>query len=158
MEPVLSFLDTHNIAYKLHTHAPFFTVKDSRNWTDQHTGAHVKNLFLNNTKKTEFYLVIMLGNKRLDLKKLEQTLGHRLSFASPERLMNHLGVTPGSVSPMTLIHPNAGETQVYIDDDILSYKDIFFHPNQNDKTLQISLQDFQKFLDTRQNTIDFITV
>ena len=67
--------------------------------------AHCKNLFLRNQKGTRHYLVILKHLKRADLRAVADQIGDgKLSFGSPERLMTHLGVTPGSVSPFGLIN------------------------------------------------------
>ncbi|MBC6498541.1 hypothetical protein H7R52_07110 [Weissella confusa] len=49
-----------------------------------YAGTRTKTLLLNNSNKTEYYLVVMSDNVRLDLKKFQSTVqSTRLSMASP---------------------------------------------------------------------------
>lgn len=60
-------------------------------------GAHIcKNLFLRNRQATNFYLLLMPGDKRFLTKELSKQLGiSRLSFAEPEYMKKYLDTTPG---------------------------------------------------------------
>jgi Ala-tRNA(Pro) deacylase len=82
----------------------------------------------------------------------------KLSFGSPDRLMKHLGVTPGSVSPFGLIHDAAHEVRVAIDLDLKSADKISFHPNINTATVVLSAADFQRFLDNCGNPVQYVSV
>ena len=78
-------------------------------------GVGIKNLFLRNKKGDRHYLVILAVDKQADLRQLVKIIGDdRLSFGSPERLMTHLGVTPGSVSVFGLLHEGSGPVQVIV--------------------------------------------
>ena len=59
--------------------------------------AHIcKNLFLCNRQKTDFYLLVMAGEKPFHTKDLSKQIGtSRLSFAPPEIMEELLDVTPG---------------------------------------------------------------
>ena len=71
-------------------------------------GGHVKNLFLRD-KKGAMWLVVAEEDRRIDLKALAARIGAgKVSFASAERLMAHLGVVPGAVTPFGLINDRAG--------------------------------------------------
>src|SRR5262249_39141535 len=103
--PVLDCLDSLRIPYVRYEHPPLATAAEA----DEHwagiDAAHCKNLFLRNQKGDHHYLVVIAHNKRADLRAVAEQIGDgKLSFASPERLVTYLGVTPGSVSPYGLIH------------------------------------------------------
>src|SRR5439155_17674880 len=88
-----------------------------RYWADI-DATHCKNLFLRNQKGTRYYLVIVKHSKRADLRALADQIGDgKLSFASPDRLMTCLGLTPGSVSPFGLIHDAEHHVRVILDRD-----------------------------------------
>ena len=73
----------------------------------------VKNLFLRNKKGNRHYLVILPIEKEADLRRFVKAIGDdRLSFGSPERLAEHLGLTPGSVSPFGLLNNPSHSVQV----------------------------------------------
>ena len=64
-----------------------------------------KNLFLCNRQATEFYLLLIPGDKPFKTKYLSAQIGSsRLSFAKPEAMQEYLDITPGSVSVMGLMN------------------------------------------------------
>jgi Ala-tRNA(Pro) deacylase len=147
-------LDVLGISYTVHEHPPVFTVEEAEAHWAGITAAHCKNLFLRNQKGTRHYLVVLDHRKQADLKKLAGKIGDdRLSFASPERLLKHLGVTPGSVSPMGLIHPGAREVIVILDSDLLAAGRVGFHPNRNTATITVATADFLRFLESTGNVV-----
>jgi len=64
--------------------------------------------------------------------------------ASPERLMTHLGLTPGSVSPFGLINDRHHEVRVVLDRDFQTAARLAFHPNINTRTFTVAAADFNK--------------
>ena len=95
------------IAQRTVEHPAVFTVEEAKALRGDLPGHHVKNLFLRN-KKEEMWLVVALEDRAIDLKRLGEVLGAgRLSFGSAERLKRHLGVEPGSVTPLALINDEA---------------------------------------------------
>ena len=120
---------------------------------------HCKNLFLRNQKGNRHYLVIVPHDERADLRGVAAQIGDgRLSFASAERLMTHLGVTPGSVSPFGLINDSAGQVRVFLDRRFKSTERISFHPNINTATVVIAFADFERFLGACGNSVRYIDV
>ncbi len=107
-----------------------------------------KNLFLCNTQKTNFYLLMMPGNKKLktaDLSRQIQT--SRLSFAAPEYMEKFLDITPGSVSVLGLMNDDENHIQLLIDSEILTNEFIGCHPCINTSSLKIKTVDLlHKFL------------
>ena len=59
--------------------------------------------------------------------------GSRLSFGSSERLLNFLGVMPGSVSPFALINDDNVAVKVVLDKDMMEGSLLNFHPLTNEK-------------------------
>jgi len=140
-------------------HPPVATVEEaSVHWADI-DATHCKNLFLRNQKGDRHYLVIIEHAKRADLRKVADQIGDgKLSFGSPERLMKHLGLTPGSVSPFGLINDATHSVRVVLDRDLKSAQRLSFHPNVNTATLTIAAADFQRFLDASGNPVQYVTV
>ena len=144
---VLDALRDLGIPYERIDHPPVATVAEAEAHWGGVDAAHCKNLFLRNQKGDRHYLVIVSASKRVDLRHVANQIGDgKLSFASPERLMKYLGVTPGSVSPFGLIHDPARHVQVFLDSDLARSNRITFHPNDNTATLVLSFADFQRFL------------
>ena len=101
-----------------------------------------KNLLLTNRQMTDLYLLLMPGDKPFRTKFLSKQLGcARLSFATPEQMLDHLGVTPGSVSVLGLIHDTEGAVRLLIDSDLLSDKYLGCHPCKNTSSLKLSMED-----------------
>lgn len=146
-QPVLARLRELGIAYERFEHPAVATAEAAGEYWANIEAVHCKNLFLRNQKGTRHYLVILEHTKRADLRAVADQIGDgKLSFASPERLLNHLGVTPGSVSPFGLIHDKAREVRVYLDRELRIATRISFHPNINTATLVIGQADFDRFL------------
>jgi len=156
-EGVYRALDGLRIRYERHEHPPVFTVDEAaRHWAGI-DAAHCKNLFLRNKKGTIHYLVILEHTKQADLRQLAARLGDdRLSFASSERLMAHLGLTAGSVSPFGLINDRDKRVQVAIDLNLKDVPRIAFHPNVNTATIVLGGADFQRFLAWCGNPVRWI--
>src|SRR5262249_31588492 len=122
-------------------------------------GRHAKTLFLHNKRATRHYLVVLVHSKRADLRAVADQIGDgKLTFASPERLMTHLGLTPGSVSPFGLINDAGHAVCVVIDRDLKSTTRVSFHPNVNTRTYVISTTDFLRFLDAMGNSVRYVTM
>ena len=148
-----------NLGFEVYTHPPIATAEaGEEHWKDIEA-AHCKNLFLRNQKGTRHYLVILEHTRRADLRAVADQIGDgKLSFASPERLMTYLGVTPGSVSPFGLINDAERHVRVFIDRSLKQSERISFHPNINTATLVLATADFERFLASRGNPVKFIDV
>lgn len=157
--PVLEALDAMGIGYDIYEHPPVFNTEDvDRYWKDI-PATPVKNLFLRNKKGNHHYLVIVGVDKRVDLQHLRRLIGDdRFSFGSPDRLMQKMGLTPGSVSPFGLLHAASGDVQVIIDSDLRGAEKLIFHPNINTASVTISFADFERFLARRKNPVRFLKV
>ena len=111
---VFDTLDSLGIPYDRYEHPPVFTGEEAALHWAAIPGTQVKNLFLRNKKGDRHYLAILEIHKQADLRRLVKIVGDdRFSFASAERLMAHLGVTPGSVSPFGLINDDARPPRIF---------------------------------------------
>lgn len=152
-------LRTLGITFERHEHPPVATVEEAEQHWAGIDATHCKNLFLRNQKGNRHYLVIIVHSKKADLRAVAGQIGDgKLSFASPERLMMHLGVTPGSVSPFGLINDRDHAVRVVLDRDLKSATRLSFHPNINTVTLTIAAADFAKFLESCGNTVQHVSV
>ncbi len=101
-----------------------------------------KNLFLCNRQKTEFYLLMMPGDKPFKTKEIPKQVGcARLSFASPEYMLEYLDIEPGAVSIMGLMNDTENKVQLLIDEDVLKGEYIGCHPCVNTSSLKIKTKD-----------------
>lgn len=148
MKDIYKILEDLGIKYVKHDHPALFTCEQAEEYYAKIPGAHTKNLFLRNKKGDKYYLVVVESKKRADINKLRGDLGEsKLGFGSPERLLNVLGLTPGSVTPFGLINDEQKQVaKVLIDKDLLDFEVVNFHPLINTATLGISAENFKKFL------------
>ena len=146
-------LDSLGIAVTTVQHPPLFTVEQSKALRGELPGGHTKNLFLKD-KKDRMWLVTAEEDRAIDLKALGTALGAsgRVSFGSPERLMRHLGVTPGAVTPFGLVNDTAGAVSFVLDEGLLRHAMLNFHPLTNEATTAIARDDFLRFLDAIGHT------
>lgn len=159
MEEVLNFLDENNIEYKLHEHPAVFTCEDAEKHCVNVPGLPSKNLFLRDDKKKRFFLVVMPAHKQLNLKKLGENLGvKKLGFASPNSLKEKLELEQGSVSPFGLINNEEKDVEVYVDKDIKDAEIASFHPNINTGSLEITKENFEKYLNLLKNKVEIIEI
>ena len=157
--PVYERLNALGIAFTRYEHPPVATVEEAEQHWAGIDAMHCKNLFVRNQKGTRHYLIILRHSKKADLRAVADQIGDgKLSFGSPERLMTHLGLTPGSVSPFGLIHDRNHRVRVVIDRDLKSADRVSFHPNINTVTLTIACRDFEKFLADCSNPVQYVTV
>lgn len=146
-EELFAFLDDLGIVHKTHEHAPVFTVDESASLRDDIPGGHTKNLFLKD-KKDNFFLITLEERANIDLKKIHTLIGakSRVSFGKPEKLMEYLGVTPGSVTAFAAINDVDQNVTVILDKDLMDFDQINCHPLKNDATTTIDRDDLIKFL------------
>jgi Ala-tRNA(Pro) deacylase len=110
-------------------------------------GLHTKNLFLKD-KKGALFLVTVPEDAAIDLKTLHPVLGAkgRLSFASGERLMEVLGVQPGSVTPLALVNDDDKRVTFVLHQAFREAEHVNVHPLRNTATMTLPVQDFFRFL------------
>ena len=108
-----------------------------------------KNLFLCNRQQTDFYLLMMPGDKPFKTKFLSAQLGcTRLSFAGEDPMRNYLQTVPGSVSALELLFDTDRHVKLVIDRDLLADEFISGHPGISTSTLQLKREDLLKFVES----------
>lgn len=171
IDEVLLFLQQHGLEYELHTHPPLPTIELALEYWKEIDSTHCKNLFFRNHKGNRHYLVVFECHKELAIHSLEHMLRQgKLSFASPERMERCLGLLPGSVSPLGLIHdmgladcndgqllpkegvnvkelfPDGHRVKLFLDQELKLSERVSFHPCDNTASVVLSNADFMKFL------------
>lgn len=107
-----------------------------------------KNLFLCNTQKSKFYLLMIREDKKFKTKDISKQINSaRLSFAPAEYMEQFLDITPGSVSVMGLMNDKENQVQLLVDEDVLKGEYFGCHPCINTSSLKLKVEDvFGKFL------------
>lgn len=148
-EKVKDKLEELNIDFEIVEHPPVLTTEEADSYIEGIDGVRTKSLFLTNKKKTVYYLLIMDGQKRLDMNKFGNITGtNHIKFCSTNGLMDKIGLFPGAVSIFGLLNNVEKDVQVYFDKEILLEDRMSFHPNDNTKTIFISTHDMLKFIES----------
>ncbi|MBW9156014.1 prolyl-tRNA synthetase associated domain-containing protein [Clostridium tagluense] len=156
---VYEVLKELNIDFEKREHPAVFTCEEAEEFTGDMRGVHTKNLFLRNYKGNSHYLVVTKDSKTLNIKEFEKKIGEKnMSFASKERLMKYLGLTPGGVSIFGLINDEANSVKLILDRSILENEYINSHPNVNTATVNLSVNDLKKFIKWSGNEVDFLDI
>ena len=138
------FLDGLGISYRRADHEAAATMEFCRE-IEKVLGCPIcKNLLLTNRQQTDFYLLLMEGEKVFKTKYLSKALGcARLSFASDAQMEELLDITPGSLSVLGLMNDPEKKVRLVIDRPVLEQPEIGFHPCLNTSTLAVSMEDFR---------------
>jgi Ala-tRNA(Pro) deacylase len=153
MPDIYSLLDQLGIKYERHDHAPVFTCDQAEAALPNHPSVQTKNLFMRDKRGRRHLLLVTTCEKAVDIKRFaEQANADRLSFASPERLMKHLGVEPGSVTVLGLMHDTSNAVELYIDADVWHAARWRCHPLVNSATLVLDRADVERFLEHTGHT------
>lgn len=106
-----------------------------------------KNLFLCNRQQTEYYLLMMPGEKPFKTKFVTQPLGcSRLSFAGQEAMEQLLHTIPGSVSALELIFDTENRIKLVMDEELMKENYISGHPGFSTSTVKLTREDFLNYM------------
>jgi Ala-tRNA(Pro) deacylase len=156
---IYSFLSQHSIGFDRHEHPAVFTCEQAEKLVPPMAAARTKNLFLRNRKGTRHFLVVVGYEKSADLKKLAAVLGaDKLSLGTPERMLEFLGVEPGSVSILGLANDHQRQVELVFDEPIAAAPSLRCHPLVNTATLAISADDIRRFLDATGHALRVVDV
>jgi Ala-tRNA(Pro) deacylase len=150
-------LERLNISFSYHEHPPAPTIEEAMKYWKDLNATHCKNIFFRNHKGNRHYLVILEHTRALDIHDLEKRLKQgKLSFASDERMMKHLGLTPGSVTPFGLINDTGHQVHIFLDENLRKSRTISFHPCINTASIIVKWEDFIRFMDWTGNGYEFV--
>lgn len=135
-------LDRLGISYERVDHEALMTMEACEE-VDKILDAYIcKNLFLTNAQKSQFYLLMMPGDKKFHTKDLSaQIQSARLSFAGEEYMKELLDITPGSVSVMGLMNDTQNRVQLLMDEEVLSGEYFGCHPCINTSSIRLKMSD-----------------
>lgn len=147
-EQVFKELEKMGIEYEVVNHPPAFTTQEADAYIEGKEGVRSKTMFMSDKKKRNFYLLILDDSKRLDIKKIGEQINEKsLRLGNEENLKSKMNLQFGAVSPFGLLNNKDKDIKVYVDKEILNEKIITFHPNENDVTIFIKINDMFKFFD-----------
>ena len=146
-EELFLYFEKLCISYELYHHKAVFTVAEAEIIDSQISGTPCRNLFLRDKKKNN-YLLVLQNSTKVDIKKLPNVLDSaRLSFGSPERLWQYLGVKPGSVCPFAIVNDKEQQVQIFLDKSMMETENVNYHPLLNTMTVSLTPADLIKFIE-----------
>lgn len=115
---------------------------------DRIPGGHTKNLFVKD-KKDQYFVLTVEENAVVDLKTVHKVIdaSSRVSFGKPEKMLEYLGVVPGSVTVFGAINDTANNVTFVLDEELMRHDLINGHPLSNDATTTIGRDDLIRFLE-----------
>lgn len=154
---VYKLLDKLNIEYTKIEHPPLFTCEDSKKYHIKFDAVICKTLFIRNSNKSQYYLFALPIEKKINLKSLQILLEEtRLSFSNENILEDKLGVRSGSVSIFNVISLKDKDIIFVLDEDILKYEKVAFHPNINTVTVIFNPKKLNKIFEFYKVKYKFI--
>ena len=156
-EKVYKIFKELNINYNKVEHPPLYKVEDEAKYGLKFDGVICKSLFIRNKDKSNYYLVALPAEKRINLKILEEQLQEtRLSFGNEEILFEKFKIKSGSVSILNIIEVEKTDVKFIIDETLLNSKKVCFHPNINTETVVFSSKDIEKIMNNYNVEYKFI--
>lgn len=145
-DALLAVLAENGIDATTYDHPPVHTVAQSQALRGAIPGAHTKNLFLRDGKKS-YFLVTIAEDTPVSLKALKGQIGARgsLSFGSAEALMACLGVAPGSVTLLAAANDAERQVRIVIDAALMRAQAVGCHPLTNDRTTALTPDALRAF-------------
>jgi Ala-tRNA(Pro) deacylase len=141
--------DGLGLVYERHTHAPVHTCEEAEAAIAASDAVQTKNLFLRDKRGRRHLLLVTTCAKAVDVKRFAETAdADHLSFGSPDRLMRHLGVEPGSVTVFGLVNDPAHAVELFVDRDVWSVARWRCHPLVNSETIVMDRGGIERFLET----------
>ena len=146
-EKSYALLEKLGVEYKKIEHPPLLTCEDGKLHRAIGDELQVKNLFLQNKNKSNFYLVVLPADKRADLNQIREALMEsKLSFAGEAEMESKLRVTRGAVSLLNIASVEKPEVTVIVDNEIFKSEKAGFHPSINTETLVFETKEIPKIL------------
>ncbi|MBQ3584084.1 MAG: prolyl-tRNA synthetase associated domain-containing protein [Lachnospiraceae bacterium] len=157
---VYDFLDSLSIEYQRIDHEEANTMEACKEIDEALQATVCKNLFLCNTQKTKFYLLMIPGDKKFKTKDISAQINSpRLSFAPPEYMEQFLDITPGSVSVLGLMNDKENQVTLLIDADVVKGEYIGCHPCINTSSLKIRTKDMiETIIPAMEHKITYVTL
>ena len=157
---VYAFLDGLGVEYWRVDHEPAYNMEICEE-IDKALGAIIcKNLFLSNRQKTQFYLLMMPGDKVFKTKELSKQIGSaRLSFGEAEYMEQYLDITPGAASVLGLMNDRDNHVKLLVDEDVLKGEFLGCHPCVNTSSLKLRTSDvFGRLLQEMHHDMTVVTL
>lgn len=156
---ILAWLDAAGVDYELVEHPAAYDMEDIQKYLPEKAGSVCKNLFLRDSRKGKRHLLVsVLGSARVDLGRLGEAVGERLSFASEGRLEKYLHLAKGAVTPLGVFYDETGAVELFFDERLAGLGRVGVHPGVNTATVFLAFEDLCRLMKNRNHAPSFIKV
>ena len=136
---IMAILRERGMEHETVEHEPVYTNPDMAEKIGVSAGDTLKNLMLR-SDKGEMILLLLPGDKRFDGKHVAKSVGARVSFAKPERVLEIAGCEVGCVPPFGHLRP----VRIFMDGDLLEKDAVWFNPGVHNRSVRIKIDDLRK--------------
>lgn len=142
------YLQARNVAFSVSEHPAVYNMEECAAAALPYPQDQAKNLFVREDKRSTYFLISVRPHKRVDLKEFRRLHDtRRLTFATAEDLEALLGVHPGAVTPLGLLHDREHRVRFFLDRDFLQAPGrIGVHPNDNTATIWLQTEELLRLL------------
>jgi Ala-tRNA(Pro) deacylase len=146
-QELIEFLESIGINVNPVPYPAHSTVEEGRSLRGNMPGTFTKNLLLKD-KKGRLFLVVAEETRSIDLRTLHVKIGAsgRLGFVSPDIVREILGVEPGALTPLALMHDRNHATTVVLDGKIMNDSQLNFHPLVNTESIGLAPIQLMQFI------------
>ena len=152
------YLTNCGVDYEVTEHEAVFNMEELKAVELPYPEADAKNLFVQDDKKRNYYLITVKGDKRVDLKQFRKDQGTRkLSFASADDLMRIMKLIPGAVTPLGLLNDEEQKVTLFLDEDFNGGL-VGVHPNDNTATVWITAAELIRVIEEHGNKVNVVKI
>lgn len=154
-QDIYNYLQQKHLWHEITEHRAVFSMDELDEAGIPFPESDAKNLFVRDDKKQNYYLIVVKGNKHVNLTEFSKnSCTRRLSFASAADLKSLLDLTPGSVTPLGILNDTQCKVTIFLDRDFLAEPGLIgVHPNDNTATVLMKTADLIDIIEEHGNTL-----
>jgi len=159
-QDIYHYLNEHRLWHEITEHPAVYNMAEVAELQMPYPESDAKNLFVRDDKRRNYYLITVMGHKKVNLKDFKKKYNTRsLTFASPEELMEIMALIPGAVTPLGLLNDTNHKVKLFLDKDFLNEpKLIGVHPNDNTATVWLKTEDLIEIIRTNGSEVELVEV
>ena len=156
-QEIYDYLQTKGYWHEITEHPAVYNMAEVAELEMPYPESDAKNLFVRDDKRRNYYLITVMAHKKVNLKDFKKNYGTRsLTFASPDELMEIMGLIPGAVTPLGVLNDKEHKVKVYLDRDFLNApKRIGVHPNDNTATVWLNTEDLVEIIQSHGTELEW---
>lgn len=159
-QEIYNYLTEHRYWHEITEHPAVYNMAEVAELEMPYPEADAKNLFVRDDKRRNYYLITVMGHKKVNLKDFKKKYNTRsLTFASPEELMDIMKLIPGAVTPLGVLNDEEQKVKVFLDKDFLGGLHLIgVHPNDNTATVWLKTADLMEIIHAHGTELELVEV